>query len=262
MWLEWHAYLMYWAKAYCNQNGLEDAQKVWMASDVPWFIPLREIIQFGHPSVSISKKIKILHRRIFFPVPKTKSRVLWNWREPANGHSFLQWRGPFRLSRPLGLMGFVGVASDVVWALHWFCLQFMDGRWMDYEDLAICSHLFLEHRDSGGSQFLAIPNISCYAADCEQLECLSTKRRRKLYSLKTRNSTAILAKFVRIKIDWYTNPSSKKWTLESWLQRWLSSIFTSCWSSMPLTATTTAGPAICKITATGAAADSDISRYC
>ena len=72
---------------------------------------------------------------------------------------------------------------------------------MDYEDLAICSHLFLEHRDSGGSQFLAIPNISCYAADCEQLECLSTKRRRKLYSLKTRNSTAILAKFVRIKID-------------------------------------------------------------
>ena len=53
-----------------------------------------------------------------------------------------------------------------------------------------------------------------------------------------------------------------KWTLESWLQRWLSSIFTSCWSSMPLTATTTAGPAICKITATGAAADSDISRYC
>ena len=31
---------------------------------------------------------------------------------------------------------------------------------------------------------------------------------------------------------------------------------------MPLTATTTAGPAICKITATGAAADSDISRYC
>ena len=56
LWLEWHAYLMYWAKAYCNQNGLEDAQKVWMASDVPWFIPLREIIQFGHPSVSISKK--------------------------------------------------------------------------------------------------------------------------------------------------------------------------------------------------------------
>ena len=117
------------------------------------------------------------------------------------------------LSRPLGLMGFVGVASDVVWALHRFCLQFMDGRWMDYEDLAICSHLFLEHRDSGGSQFLAIPNISCYAADREQLECLSTKRRRKLYSLKTRNSTAILAKFARIKIDWYT------WKFLKWTTR-------------------------------------------
>lgn len=43
-----------------------------MASDVPWFIPLREIIQFGHPSVSISKKIKILHRRIFFQFQKPK----------------------------------------------------------------------------------------------------------------------------------------------------------------------------------------------
>ena len=44
---------------------------------------------------------------------------------------------------------------------------------MEHEDFAICSHLLREHRDSGGSQFLAIPNISCYAADCEQLECLS-----------------------------------------------------------------------------------------
>ena len=66
---------------------------------------------------------------------------------------------------------------------------------MDHEDFAICSHLLREHRDSGGSQFLAIPNIPCYAADCEQLECLSAQRRRKLYSLKTRNSTAVWRKY-------------------------------------------------------------------
>lgn len=146
------------------------------------------ILRLAYP-----KKIKILHWRnlFFFEFKKPKVGFSWNWRGSPDMVIHFSNGIARSLSRPLGLMGFVGVASDVVWALHRFCLQFMDGRWMDYEDLAICSHLFLEHRDSGGSQFLAIPNISCYAADCEQLECLSTKRRRKLYSLKTRNSTAI-----------------------------------------------------------------------